>query len=64
MQAIQRNDKEQMRVQKKEYKGVSYIDIRVFFKPDNADEYIPTKKGITFNAELLPKVLMALSQEG
>ena len=45
------SDNQKIRCQVGEYRGSERIDLRQFIKVDN--EYIPTKKGINFNAEWL-----------
>ena len=44
---IARNENEVIRIQPKEYKGIDYIDIRIWYK-NEAGEFAPTKKGICF----------------
>lgn len=34
-----------------EFKGTQKVDLRTYIKIKDKDEYIPTKKGINFNAE-------------
>ncbi|MBP7238521.1 MAG: transcriptional coactivator p15/PC4 family protein, partial [Petrotogaceae bacterium] len=47
MYEIQRNPTEKLIIQKNEFKGKEYIDIRIFYEDEG--EYKPTKKGVTFN---------------
>lgn len=44
----------------KEYKDKRYIDFRIFFQPKGTDEMVPTKKGITVNAECLTELKKGL----
>ena len=50
----------------KEYKDKRYIDFRIFFLPKGTREMVPTKKGITVNAEFvaeLKKGILACEKE-
>ena len=44
---IKKNSKEIIRISQSEYKGHSFIDLRIFFENEHG-EYLPTKKGISF----------------
>ena len=55
MKEIIKNTQEIIRIQNKEYKGSDLIDIRVFYEKDG--EYLPTKKGITFNPKIAKDVI-------
>ena len=48
---IKKNSKEIIRISQSEYKGHSFIDLRIFFENEHG-EYLPTKKGISFNPDL------------
>jgi hypothetical protein len=52
---VPRSETEIIRVSTREYKGVPYVDIRVFFK-DQEGEYRPTKKGITVKEDQIHEV--------
>jgi len=43
-------DHEQIRVDAREYRDRFYLDVRLWFKPDDSD-YIPSKKGLTIGIE-------------
>jgi hypothetical protein len=45
---VQKNEKEVIRVQDGEYKGVKYVDVRVHYKDGNG-ELQPTKKGVALS---------------
>ena len=51
-----RNQNETVRLTLREYKERKYIDLRVFYQPEDSSEMRPTKKGITLALELLPEV--------
>ena len=47
-----KNSAEKVRVTLQEWKCQTYLDIRVFYSDDKG-AWLPTKKGITLNAELV-----------
>ena len=55
MKEIIKNSQEIIRIQNKEYKGSDFIDVRVFYEKDG--EYLPTKKGISFNPKIAKDVI-------
>jgi hypothetical protein len=56
---IERNETEIIRVEKKEFKGKEYIDIRIFYL-DSDNEYKPTKKGVTLKPEKIDEMIGVL----
>lgn len=48
-----------IKVSKQTYNGKDYIDIRKMYQDEN-EEWKPTKKGISFNPELLKEIIKAL----
>lgn len=53
---IPRSATEQLQIAIKEYKGKSYLDMRIFYTTDDGATWLPTKKGVTCspdNIELL-----------
>ena len=38
--------------------GEPFVDLRVYWQPE--DEWVPTKKGVRFHAEVLPRLIEAL----
>jgi len=53
---IKKNSKEVIRISQSEYKGHSFIDLRIFFEDGNG-EYHPTKKGISFNPAIAKELV-------
>ena len=54
--AIPRSATEQLQISINEYKGKSYLDLRIFYTTDDGINWLPTKKGVTVspdNLELL-----------
>ena len=63
MQDIKKNSSgDVIRVQKKEFKGKNYLDIRVFYRGEDGDMH-PTKKGVSIPMELALYVMGAATKE-
>ena len=56
---VTKNEKEIIRVQDGEYKGVKYVDVRVHFKDGNG-ELQPTKKGVALSHKYIPALKQVL----
>ena len=56
---VQKNEKEVIRVQDGEYKGVTYVDVRVHYKDGNG-ELQPTKKGVALSHKYIPTLMQVL----
>lgn len=50
---IPRSSTEQMQIAVKEFKGKSYLDMRIFYTTDEGANWLPTKKGVTCSPENL-----------
>ena len=48
---IERSDTEQLQISISEYKGRSYLNMRIFYTTDDGATWLPTKKGVTFAPE-------------
>lgn len=59
MISIRKNAREELRVERQDYRGHDLINLRVWYD-DGSGEYRPGKQGIAFKAELLTDVLNAL----
>ncbi len=59
---LQKNSYERLRIEPKRWKNYDLIDLRVFAQSMASDEWVPTKKGMTFQRSLLPKVIAALRE--
>lgn len=59
-----KNSVEIVKVQLHEWKSQKYIDIRAWYIEDPAKNIAkkPTHKGLTLNAELLPKLIQSLQK--
>lgn len=62
MITINKSGNEQLRIQSGTYKGIEYIDIRVYYYNAAQQEWKPSRKGVAFKRELLPEVVKALEQ--
>ena len=56
---VQKNEKEVIRVQDGEYKGVKYDDVRVHYKDGNG-ELQPTKKVVALSHKNIPTLMQVL----
>lgn len=63
---IPRSATEQLQVAIKEFKGKSYLDMRIFYTTDEGATWLPTKKGVTCspdNIGLLKEAVDAAVEE-
>ena len=63
---IPRSATEQLQISIKEFKGKSYLDLRIFYTTDDGATWLPTKKGVTCspdNIELLKEAVDAAFNE-
>ena len=63
---IPRSATEQLQISINEYKGKSYLDLRIFYTTDDGINWLPTKKGVTVspdNLELLKDAIEEAMQE-
>ena len=59
---IDRNDRERLQIAINEYKGKSYLDLRIFYTTDNGDSWRPTQKGVTVAPEGLETLRDAVEE--
>lgn len=60
---IAKNDREESRVSRDDYKGHDLINIRIFYAGDDG-QMRPGRQGIAFKAGLLTNVIGALQKAG
>lgn len=63
---IERSETEQLQISVSEYKGRSYLNMRIFYTTDDGATWLPTKKGVTFTPDqldLLEEAIQAARQE-
>jgi len=59
---IDRNDTEQLQISVSEYKGKSYLNMRIFYTTDEGATWLPTKKGVTFTPDQLDLLSDAIEE--
>ncbi len=59
---IERSDTEQLQISVSEYKGRSYLNMRIFYTTDDGATWLPTKKGVTFAPDQLDLLSDAIDQ--
>ena len=58
---LERSPTEKLIIESSEYKGHDLVSLRIYFLSPE-DEWLPTKKGVTFHREQLDEVLGALQK--
>jgi lipopolysaccharide/colanic/teichoic acid biosynthesis glycosyltransferase len=58
---LERSDTEKLVIESSNYKGHDLVSLRIYFL-SKEDEWLPTKKGVTFRREQLDEVLGFLNQ--
>lgn len=59
---IPRTATEQMQIAINEYKGKSYLDMRIFYTTDDGATWLPTKKGVTCSPENIETLKDAIEE--
>lgn len=59
---IERTDTEQLQISISEYKGKSYLNMRIHYTTDEGNTWLPTKKGVTFTPEQLDVLTEAIEE--
>lgn len=59
--AIRKADGAEVRVTVQGYKGRRVVDVRVWYQPAAGGEFVPTRKGVTVDADKLPALALALA---
>ncbi len=60
--AIDRSEREKLHVAVNEYKGRSYVDLRIFYTTDGGENWRPTQKGVTIAPEHLDTLIDAIEE--
>jgi len=55
-----KNATEEIRASLTEYKGHKLIDLRIYYEPQDGEDWRPTKKGITIDVGLYPELKKAM----
>lgn len=58
---IERSPTERLIIESSEYKGHDLVTLRIYFL-SREEEWLPTKKGVTFKREQLDEVLESLKK--
>ncbi|MCM2271250.1 MAG: transcriptional coactivator p15/PC4 family protein [candidate division Zixibacteria bacterium] len=58
---LERSATEKLIIEESEFKGHQLVSLRIYFLSDD-EQWLPTKKGVTFKREQLDDVLAALTQ--
>jgi len=58
---LERSETEKLIIESSEYKGLDLVSLRIYFL-SKEEEWLPTKKGVTFRREQLDEVLGFLNQ--
>ena len=62
LETIERSDTEQLQISVSEYKGRSYLNMRIFYTTDDGATWLPTKKGVTFAPDQLDMLSEAIEE--
>ena len=57
---IHLTDKSQIRISKDTVNGVTFVQLRVWVVDRKTENWIPTKKGVAFNPDLVEEVISSL----
>lgn len=60
--AIRKADGAEVRVTVQGYKGRRVVDVRVWYQPTVGGDFVPTRKGVTVDADKLPALALALAE--
>lgn len=60
--SFRKADGAEVRVSVQGYKGRRVVDVRVWYQPAAGGDYVPTRKGITVDADKLPALALALAE--
>ncbi len=59
---IEKSGTEQLQISISEYKGKSYLNMRIFYTTDDGATWLPTKKGVTFTPDQLDLLSDAIEE--
>lgn len=59
---VPRSATEQLQIAINEYKGKSYLDLRIHYTTDDGQTWLPTKKGVTCSPENLETLRNAIDE--
>ena len=59
---IDRTDTEQLQISVSEYKGKSYLNMRIYYTTDDGATWLKKKKGVTFTPDQLDILTEAIEE--
>ena len=59
---LRKADGATIRIALDRYKGRFVLDVRLWYQPDGSTEFVPTRKGITLDADRLPEFAEAVAE--
>lgn len=59
---VPRSATEQLQISINEYKGKSYLDMRIYYTTDDGLNWLPTKKGVTVSPENMERLKDAIDE--
>lgn len=59
---VPRSATEQMQISINEYKGKSYLDMRIYYTTDDGATWLPTKKGVTCSPDNIETLRDAIDE--
>ncbi len=60
--SFERGQNEEIQISVSKYKSRYYMDLRVWFKPEDQESFYPTKKGISVALDHLPELRKGLER--
>lgn len=58
--SFRRNPTEEVRASIKEFKGRTYIDLRIYYLEEQSGEWKPTRKGVSLATDFMPELKEAV----
>ena len=59
---IRKADGASIRIALDRYKGRWVVDVRLWYQPEGSVDFVPTRKGITLDADKLPEFAEAVAE--
>lgn len=57
---IAKNDSSEIRITGEQFRGKLFVNIREWWKPPHGADFLPTKKGVTYDVENNDQIIEAL----
>lgn len=62
VRTLRKSESAEVRVSRSSWKGRDVIDIRIWFKPDGSEDFVPSRKGMTIDAGKAQELIDILSE--